>query len=313
MSNFGYINGNYIVRGVGYSRMKEGLRVGENLKASFPDSIDLKITDKCSIGCKFCHENSSLNGKSFDFQKTISILSELPKVRLEIALGGGDLLENPQETYDLVRWLDDRGYCVNGTFNIESLTSDRWHYGKDIELKKKLINRFDAIGISLNRRLQIIEENELCMIIPSFSRIVYHVILGVISPSDLRSLLNDASKKILLLGYKTIGRGKIYSPSLSETDLEAYREILRDYIYRPKHKFLTGSVGFDNLAIEQLNMKDLIDPRRWKYLFMGKDFTSSMYIDAVNEQYAPTSYSDKSERVDWNKMSLLEYFKTYHK
>lgn len=308
---FGYINGNYIVKGMGYSRVKESLRVGEELKADFPDSIDLKITNKCSIGCKFCHENSSLEGKSFDFKRTTSILSELPsKVKIEIALGGGDLLENPQETYDLIKWLNNRGYCVNGTFNIKSLEPNRIQ--NNIGLKKKIILDLNAIGISVTKALDINEENNLSLIFPSFSRLVFHVILGVIPPSDFKKLL-DNDKRVLLLGYKTVGRGETFIPNLSETDLGEYKRIIKEYIRKPRNRYRTGSLGFDNLAVKQLDMKDIVDSKTWKYFFLGEDFTSSMYIDAVSEQYAPTSYSDKSDRVGWNEMGLLEYFKTYHK
>lgn len=308
---FGYINGNYIVKGIGYSRVKECLRIGEDPKADFPDSIDLKITNKCSIGCDFCHEGSFSGGKSFNFKKTTSILSELPlKVGIEIALGGGDLLETPQESYDLIKWLCDRGYCVNGTFNINSLMPDKLQEKE--EIKKKILRRLNAIGISVTRALNVSEENNLQKVLPTFTKNVFHVILGIISPEDIKALLYS-DRRVLLLGYKTVGRGKYFAPKLDESDLEKYKKVIGDYIQGPRKRFQIGSLGFDNLAIKQLNIKSMLTSKDWKYFFLGEDFTSSMYIDAVNEQYAPTSYSDKSDRVGWDKMSLLEYFKTYHK
>ena len=44
---------------------------------------------------------------------------------------------------------------------------------------------------------------------------------------------------------------------------------------------------------------------------MGDDFCFTMYIDAVKQQYAPTSRS--AERVSFEDCTLLEYFNTRNK
>jgi hypothetical protein len=57
-----YENGNYTVR-----LFDDGTKVkrtdGDFFAAEFPDSIDLKITDYCDLGCPMCHERSSTDGK----------------------------------------------------------------------------------------------------------------------------------------------------------------------------------------------------------------------------------------------------------
>ena len=60
-----YLNGNYVVYWKGDTLIKRALRVGEDLISEFPDSIDLKVTNKCSWGCDFCHESSNPGGKCF--------------------------------------------------------------------------------------------------------------------------------------------------------------------------------------------------------------------------------------------------------
>lgn len=45
------------------------------------------------------------------------------------------------------------------------------------------------------------------------------------------------------------------------------------------------------------------------YPNMGDDFKYTMYIDAVNEQYAPTSRSN--DRKLFSELTLLEYFNKY--
>jgi hypothetical protein len=41
---------------------------------------------------------------------------------------------------------------------------------------------------------------------------------------------------------------------------------------------------------------------------MGGDFVFTMYIDAVEQQYAPTSRS--TERISFDRFGLLDYFAT---
>ena len=67
-------------------------------------------------------------------------------------------------------------------------------------------------------------------------------------------------------------------------------------------------VSFDNLAIEQLDVKRLFTNKGWDKFYMGDDFCSTMYIDAIKQNYAPTSRS--SDRRSFDQYTLLEYFNT---
>ena len=54
-----YRNGNYFVILKGRCSLeKRCFRIDEPLTPDFPDSIDLKISNRCSIGCPYCHEES---------------------------------------------------------------------------------------------------------------------------------------------------------------------------------------------------------------------------------------------------------------
>ena len=97
-----------------------------------------------------------------------------------------------------------------GTFNFKSLlktslTKDEW----------SIIRNLDSIGISITRPLTVEEKNLLCTNISCSSTWVYHVILGIISPKDLRNILSCVSPwsdRVLILGYKQFGRGKSMNP-----------------------------------------------------------------------------------------------------
>ena len=56
-------------------------------------------------------------------------------------------------------------------------------------------------------------------------------------------------------------------------------------------------ISFDNLSINQLNVKSLMNPKQWETFYMGDDgidgslTSSSMFIDAVEGTFAINSCS----------------------
>ena len=63
-------------------------------------------------------------------------------------------------------------------------------------------------------------------------------------------------------------------------------------------------MSFDNLAIQQLKPQRLFaDPSRYEMQYMGEEGKFSMYIDAVTQTFALSSYSD--DRYDWSSMPAM--------
>lgn len=85
------------------------------------------------------------------------------------------------------------------------------------------------------------------------------------------------------------------------------KDFKENFVYSTNN--LSATIGFDNLAIEQLGVRDCITEADWKRMYMGDEFTHTMYVDAVSEIFAPTSRD--SFRVSWNDMKILEFFNTY--
>ena len=77
-------------------------------------------------------------------------------------------------------------------------------------------------------------------------------------------------------------------------------------------KYNNLTLSFDNLALEQLDLKSAFLKKDWDRFYLGDEFTHSMYLDAVNGEYAPTSRSPKSERVSWDGLDIITYFKNNH-
>ena len=304
-----YINGNYIVRKLpGGGIEKRALRVGENFNPIFPDSIDLKITNSCSEGCPFCHESSVPGGRSFNLDRTIQILSSLPRYPIEIAIGGGNVFDCLDDTVKLVGWMLNYGFEPRVTISysefsnkVEPILKDQcprsfFNVVKPTTLEEQLCCSVPYFGVSTMKYVPKIYDRDV---------VVWHVIVGITPVGEVKKMLEDPYHygKILFLGMKQFGRSKDWK----KPDLTEWKTLMKEEVFESKGN---GKViGFDNLALEQLEIKKNISSDKWNSLWFGPEFSSSMYVDAVEETYAPTSTS--SNRVAWSEYSLVDYFKKY--
>jgi MoaA/NifB/PqqE/SkfB family radical SAM enzyme len=124
-----YQNGNYSVK-----LYSDGTKIkttkDDKFIASFPDSMDLKITDYCDMNCPMCHEKSSVNGKHSNLNE--EFLSTL-KRGTELAIGGGNPLSHPDLIPFLTR-MKEQGIVCN-------LTVNETHLKKDQKLINELISK----------------------------------------------------------------------------------------------------------------------------------------------------------------------------
>ena len=278
-----YRNGNYNVM-----LLDDGTKMRCNDKDSFvadrPESIDLKITNQCDMRCRFCHENSSPDGKHGDIMNLKFIDTMLPYS--ECAIGGGNPLLHP----DLVPFLDhlkERKIVASMTVNQLQLY-DNLDFIKDL-VDKKLIY---GLGVSLTAA-----SGTIINIVKQFPNAVIHVINGIVHKDELEALAHN-DLKILILGYKQFRRGKDWysydGESIDKLKAELYKtlpEIVNDGWFK--------CVSFDNLAIEQLDPKRFMSDDEWSSFYLGNDGFVSMYIDAVNRKFAKSSVStERYELMD---------------
>lgn len=281
-----YKNGNTIV-----IIMNDGTKIREYENApeiSHPESIDVKITDYCDMGCAYCHESSTTSGFHADLNKLLEVISELPS-GVELAIGGGNPLSHPN-LVEFLQVLKARGIIANLTVNQGHLKTyqDMLVY----LIKDELIK---GVGISITNN----NFNYIKPLLEITDNIVYHLIAGVNKIEIIERLMELGKCKVLVLGYKMFGFGIEYH------NAEVDSELKRWYKYLPK---LIGkcTLSFDNLAIEQLKIKRLFTDDGWNKFYMGDDFCFTMYIDAVKQEYAPTSRS--KNRKSFNEYSLINYF-----
>lgn len=275
-----YKNGNHFV----YINDKNGTKIRETIDknatefiSDFADSVDFKITNKCFNNCPFCHEKSTSNGEEgcIDNWKFLDTLHPYT----EMAIGGGDVLTF-SKLYELLELLKSKNIYANITVSQNNIFDNKIDYLVEYELVK-------GIGVSLYGY----RKDDIARI-KSLPNTVIHLINGVTACESSFHQLADKDLKILILGYKTFGRGIDFvkdSPWIQD-NMNWVEKNIEDYMMKFK------VVSFDNLAVEQLKLKDKLTEKQWKLFYGGDDGTHTFYIDGVNKQFAKSSTS--TERFD---------------
>lgn len=275
-----YKNGNFVT-----TILSDGTKIRETKDdkfiPSFAENMDIKLTNKCNGGCAWCHEGSSMNGKHGDIlnEKFIDTLHPYQ----EIAIGGGDVTSHP-DLIPFLKKLKEKKVVANMTVN-------QIHFEKKQELIKKLVDEklIYGLGVSLvNPTKHLIE------LIKQYPNAVIHVINGVLKPSDIKALENN-NLKMLILGYKHLRRGNEYFET-EQNDIESKQQWLYENLEDIIQKF--NVVSFDNLAIEQLDVRRLLTQEEWDEFYMGRDSEFTYYIDMVEKKFAKSSTAPFDKRYD---------------
>ena len=264
----------------------------DELIPEYPLSIDLKITDKCSHNCPFCYENSTSCGKDAE-KDMFELLKTLPK-GAEIAVGGGNPIECELFQYFVS---NDYEHRIAVTINQKDFKRDNLQYLEFISIRK---NKLNALGVSVTH-----VDDSLLSEIKKLSytfHIVVHVIAGIITMEELEKLY-DKNIRLLILGYKETGRGKVYKQE-NESVKKRISE-LAERIEEIKEHFTV--TAFDNLALEQLGIQRKIPENDWKMLFQGEEGEFSMYIDLVNKEFSYSSYDERRYPIE-NGMTIKDMF-----
>lgn len=278
-----------------------------------PESVDLKITDWCDAGCAWCHESSTVKGKHATLRDIMAILADA-QAGMEIAVGGGDPLSHP-DIEDILSWMRQQRLIPNLTINGRHVAK---HMGLIYRLRKHGL--FFGLGISEASNFPpdngdqaawdqwLAHEKAMPAVVDSNT--VLHMIAGVHHIPYQPGTLGLGShygpekchyelKKLLILGYKQHGRGVKHDAEAVALNIAEWRYWL------PSLMRLNLTISFDNLALQQLNVKALVPDDVWQKHYMGDDGTFTMYVDAVTNSFAPTSTSKRKLREG---MNLQEMF-----
>ena len=261
----------------------------DEFRPEFPESCDVTISTVCDNGCRFCYMNCSPEGKHADFSQYSFLNNMHPG--MEMAINLNFPLHN-----DIVRFLasmKEQGVYVNATINEN-------HFMKHRMFLKTLIQfeLLHGIGVSYTGRT---DNDEFINAVQSFPNIIIHTIAGLITEETI-SRLADHDLKILVLGYKNIGRGKNYLENNSK--IQERIEWLGRELPNLTNRFRI--ISFDNLAIEQLQIRRWLNPEIWDERFQGEEGTVTFYIDLVNGIFARDSLIQ--EKFPIGNKSLKEMF-----
>jgi hypothetical protein len=269
----------------------------------FPETLDIKITNYCDIGCTFCHESSTKKGTHGDLHWLLNLLdnAELP-AGVELAIGGGDPLSHPDLEWFLVE-CSKRRWIINLTVNERTLEKPGVLVTLTGFFYRGLVYAF---GISLTPGFVVTRGNsklaEFFILLPA-GRIVLHIIVGIHQANltnIFKTLRYGDGASILILGYKEFGFGVTKPKSFSLLGWDDPTNL--------KNLVVSGSVCFDELAVQQLNLKSFSQFFDEIY-YNGPDFSSSMYVDAVTKSLGKTSRDPLGERVQGENLNIQEFFK----
>lgn len=270
-----YKNGNYDV-----VIFNDGTKIrasdDEKFIPSRIESLDCKITNNCNMGCQFCHEKSTPDGEHGDLNNPIIDTFE---PYTEIAIGGGNPLAHPELDSFLIHLKELKCF--------PNMTINQVHFIEDFERLKQMRDKkmFYGLGVSVFN-----PDEDLAKKLSEFPNAVVHTIAGITTLQMLKKMKKLGIKKILMLGYKNFGRGIQYYNKSIKQNIEELKENMHDI----KNWFEV--LSFDNLAIEQLEIQNIMDKKEWERFYMGDDGCYTMYLDLVKKQYAQSSTSN--ERFD---------------
>ena len=255
---------------------KEHFTMDNDFKFDFAESCDIQISQCCDNGCKWCYYGCSPTGKhgkltGWKFFETMHPYTEIA-INLQKPMPNGIEL--------FLGKMKNKKVIVNITINQNHFMDEYFRPIIDYLVHEDLIK---GIGISLTDPTQ----EGFIEAVKKYPNAVVHVIAGITPWEDIQYLMGHGLK-ILILGYKKTGRGKKYYDGMFIPIITQMK-----YLEGGLDEVINGFkvVSFDNLAIEQLHIKDRLSDKEWEMFYGGDDGTVTFFIDLVKGVFARSSLS----------------------
>ena len=271
MPKASYKNGNTTITIDTNTGTKTMFTMDDEFNLEFPTSIDFNIGNRCDGGCKFCYINASPNGVDGELLNVPLIDTLHPYTEAAI---NGNSIDHPQ----LISFLEK----LKSLKVFANITVNQIHFERKEDLLRDLVDKelIKGIGISLRKATP-----EFVARVKKYPNAVIHTINGILTAEDLE-VMRDNDLKVLILGYKNLGRGVDYKQE-NNTLLAARQKYLYDVLPTLPAHFKV--VSFDNLALSQLNPKRFLGEKRFSEIYMGDEGSSSMFVDLVTGTYGVSS------------------------
>lgn len=290
-----YTNGNYKV--FLYSDgTKERITEEDDFIPEFPETMDVCISTLCENNCPMCYANCSSKGQNADFTKYFENgFFDSIHPYTEIAININSVIHPGLTSF--LKEMKERNIIVNATINQRD-------FEKHYDTIKSLIDQklIWGLGISLTNVTE-----KFIKLYKEIPNGVLHIINGIVTPDQIKQLA-DKDIKLLILGYKHVGRG-VEHYSNTEEEIKDNQQWLNNNLRLMTKRFVI--ISFDNLALEQLNVRRLLTKEEWNLYFMGNDGLFSFYINLVDGTFSRNSLSDIHYPI--NNKSVTECFNIVRK
>ncbi len=283
-----YRNGTYFV-----SIYNDGTKVrmapDDVFIPDFAENVDVQTSNRCNNNCSFCYAGCTPDG-SFGKLLGWRFLESLHPYT-EMALNLNFPVQD--DFIDFLKYLKTKKVIANITVNQN-------HFEQHEPYIKSLYEQdlIHGLGVSLVKPTVDFINKIKC-----YPDAVIHVINGIVTPWQLDRMSNNGLK-LLILGYKDIGRGVDYKSDHSDK-IETNQRYISNHIEELIKKFKV--ISFDNLALEQINVKRLLSDEQWEEFYMGDDGTVTFFINLVDGYFAANSLS--SIHYPIGEKSMDEMFK----
>ena len=257
---------------------KEHFTLDDEFEFAFSESCDMQISQCCDNGCEWCYYGCSPTGKhgkltGWNFFETMHPYTEIA-INLQCPI--------PDDIFSFLWEMHSKKVIVNVTVNQNHFMR------KDIRkfLREAISDGLiKGVGISLTDPTQ----KDFIDMVKQYPNTIIHVIAGITPWEDIQYLMGHGLK-LLILGYKQTGRGEKYFNNLGNC-LSIISNV--SWLANNLDDVFNGFkvVSFDNLAIEQLGVKERLSEKEWETFYGGDDGTVTFFIDLVKGVFARNSLS----------------------
>lgn len=281
-------------------------------KLGFPSLVDLKITDYCNFGCKFCYQNSTKRGKHGDVENIKKIIDVLAESNTqEIAIGGGEPTLHP-DLFEILLHAKSKNFVIGITTKNYKLY--------DIQNIKLYFNFIDSLAISCNSMEDLESAKNLRKQLQEkgiYTNIYVQSILELIDPNIYENFIKEVYKNFsnfTLLGYKNYGRGNnninVFKPNDNWLDV-IYNSIKNK---TSDAEYYGYNFGVDTVIVNRYNELLKSNNKIKKYLYNNREGNQSCYVDAVELKMGMCSFTNEYDNItihDFNKEVFLNNYKGY--
>lgn len=281
--------------------LKDGTKIrftkDDEFRPDFAECCDVHISDRCDNGCEFCYAGCSPLGNCGNLLDWKFLDSLHPWTEMAINLQ----MPVPLDIIEFLYKLKEKNIIVNVTVNQNHFMRKTFR-----DFVKKLVDKKLVFGIGIS----LVEPTDAFLeCIKDFDNVVIHVINGIVTTEQLYKMAHKGIK-LLILGYKKIGRGSSYIED-EETRISVRNR--KGFLYWNikiimEEKWF-DTIAFDNLALDQMNLKRFLTKEEWERFYQGDDGTSTFFINLVDGTFGINSLTTKEQRKPIGDKTIDEMFR----